>query len=305
MMKNVKGRDFLSIRDYTPKELSHYLDTAMDMKQDPSMYENALEGKNLAMIFQKPSLRTRMSFEVGMNQLGGQAQFIGPDEIQLGKREAVKDVAAVLSRYVDGIMARVFAHDDVIELAEHADIPVINGLSDLLHPCQGMADFLTMSERFGSLKGLKLCYVGDGNNVCHSLMYGSAKFGADMTVACPKGYEPNMDILDDVSGMGLKVPLFNDPMEAAVDADVIYTDTWVSMGQEKEGSVRINDFSGFQVNKQLVDVASEDCIVMHCLPAHRNVEISDEVMDGPRSAIFDQAENRLHAQKAIMAMNIG
>jgi ornithine carbamoyltransferase len=304
MMGHTKGKDFLSIRDYTPKELRYYLDTALDMKRDPAMYENALEGRNLAMIFQKPSLRTRMSFEVGMNQLGGKAQFISPEEVQLGKREAVKDVAAVLSRYVDGIMARVFSHEDVLELAEHADVPVINGLSDLLHPCQGMADFLTIFENFDRLKGLKLCYVGDGNNVCHSLMYGSAKFDVDMAVACPKGYEPNMDVIDDVMEMGLGISFSNDPMAAVADANVIYTDTWVSMGQEDEKKVRMNDFSGFQVNERLVNAASDECIVMHCLPAHRNVEISDEVMDGPKSAIFDQAENRLHAQKAILAMNL-
>jgi len=304
IMKDMKGRDFLSLKDYTSKELGQYLDTALDMKRDSGVYENVLEGRNLAMIFQKPSLRTRMSFEIGMNQLGGKAQFISPNEIQLGKREAVKDVSQVLARYVNCIMARVFSHEDILEIARYSNVPVINGLSDLLHPCQAMADYLTMLEKFGHLDGLKLCFVGDGNNVCHSLMYGAAKFGLEMSIVCPKGYEPNMDIIEEVTEMGLALSILNEPLEGSSEANIIYTDTWVSMGQEDEKAQRMKDFKGFQVNEQMLRSAANDCIVMHCLPAHRGQEITDDVMDGNSSAIFDQAENRLHAQKAILAMNI-
>ncbi|MBN1785976.1 MAG: ornithine carbamoyltransferase [Candidatus Methanofastidiosa archaeon] len=303
-MNDTKGRDFLSLKDYSSKEIMAYLNLAIDMKRNRADYRNALLGKNLAMIFQKPSLRTRVSFQIGMSELGGHALYISPNEIQLGKRESVKDVAMVLSRYADGIMARVFSHDDVLELAKYSDKPVINGLSDLLHPCQGMADYLTILERFGDFDGLRLCYVGDGNNVCHTLMYGAAKLGVEMIIACPKGYEPSAEIVEETTRDGLDLRIVNDPLIGARDSNVIYTDTWVSMGQEGDEEKRLREFKGFQVNSGLLDIASDDCIVMHCLPAHRNVEITDDVMDGKRSAIFDQAENRLHAQKAILALNL-
>jgi len=303
-MNNFKGRDFLSLMDYTSEDLMFYLKTAIKIKSDIDNNRSVLKDKNLAMIFQKPSLRTRMSFQVGMNQLGGHAQFISPDEISLGKREAVKDVARVLSRYVDGIMARVFSHDDIVELAKYSDKPVVNGLSDLLHPCQGMADYLTILERFGHLDGLRLCYVGDGNNVCNTLIVGASKFGLDMAVACPKGYEPNKDIIESASKAGANIKIVNDPIKGVKGSDIVYTDTWVSMGQEEEKIVRNEKFKKYQVNEDLTSHAKEGHIVMHCLPAHRNDEITDGVMDGPNSAIFDQAENRLHAQKAILALNL-
>jgi ornithine carbamoyltransferase len=303
-MKRFKGKDFLSLHDFSREELYFFLHTAQHMKSQvgAGVYSAALKNKNLGMIFQKPSLRTRVSFDVGMNQLGGTALYLSPDEIQLGKRESIKDVAHVLSRYVDGIMARVFSHNDVLELAEHASVPVINGLSDLLHPCQGLADYLTIMERFGKVAGLTVCYVGDGNNVCNSLMLGAAKLGAQMRIACPHGYEPDSNILSLAEDDGLSYEIYSDPAQAVRGADVIYTDTWVSMGQEGDRERKIRAFDGFQVSAELTAHASPSHIVMHCLPAHRGEEITDEVMDGPHSVVYDQAENRLHAQKAIMAL---
>ncbi len=305
-MKRFKGKDFLSLHDFSKEELYFFLHSAQHMKSQVSagVFSTALKDKNLGMIFQKPSLRTRVSFNVGMHQLGGNALYLSPDEIQLGKRESIKDVANVLSRYVDGIMARVFSHDDVLELAQYANVPVINGLSDLLHPCQGLADYLTIMERFGKIAGLTVCYVGDGNNVCNSLMLGAAKFGAKMHIACPRGYEPDASIISLAEGDGLSYELFSNPVEAVTGVDVVYTDTWVSMGQEGDKTRKVRAFEGFQISKELTNHASPSHIVMHCLPAHRGEEITDEVIDGPHSVVYDEAENRLHAQKAIMALII-
>ena len=303
-MKRFEGKDFLSLHDFSKEELYFFLHSAQHMKSQVSagVFSTALKDKNLGMIFQKPSLRTRVSFDVGMRQLGGTALYLSPDEIQLGKRESIKDVANVLSRYVDGIMARVFSHDDVVELAQYASVPVINGLSDLLHTCQGLADYLTIMERFGKIAGLTVCYVGDGNNVCNSLMLGAAKFGATMHIACPRGYEPDASIISLAEEDGLSYEIFSDPVEAVTGVDVVYTDTWVSMGQEGDKTRKVQAFEGFQVSKELTDHASPSHIVMHCLPAHRGEEITDEVIDGPHSVVYNEAENRLHAQKAIMAL---
>ncbi len=253
------------------------------------------------MIFQKPSTRTRVSFEVGMKQLGGHALYLSSTDLQLGRGETVRDTGAVLARYCDGIMARVFSHDNIIELCKHSTVPVINGLSDLLHPCQCLADLETILEKKQEFKGLKLAFVGDGNNVCHSLMFGSAKVGMDMTVVCPKGYEPDKQIEKMALEDGLKLEITNDP-KGVKGADVIYTDVWASMGKDKEHDDRVKVFKPYQVNEKLVSQAQDDCIVMHCLPAHRGEEITDEVVDGPHSVVLDQAENRNHAQKAVMAL---
>ena len=264
-----------------------------------------LQGKTLGMIFQKPSLRTRVSFEMAMKHLGGDAIMLGPQEIGLGVRESVPDVARVLSRYVQGIMARVFDHNDVLELAENSSVPVINGLSDDYHPCQALADMLTIRENFGRLQGLKLAFVGDGNNVAASVALACAHFGADFSIATPEGYEMKAPIREQAyaiakrNGVGLE--MHTRPQAAVADADVIYTDTWVSMGQEAEANERAEEFYTFQVNAELLRQANSQAIVMHCLPAHRGDEITDEVMDGPRSRVFQQAENRMHAQKAVLA----
>jgi ornithine carbamoyltransferase len=262
------------------------------------------------MIFQKPSTRTRVSFEVGMYQLGGHALFLGADAIQLNRGETVADTAKVLSRFVDGIMARVFAHQDIMDFARHATVPVINGLSDLLHPCQALASYFTLLERRGSLEGLKLAYVGDGNNVCHELMFGAVKLGLAMSAASPAGYEPNQLIVKSAAREAQKarapVPeVTSDPSEAVKDADVVYTDVWTSMGQEEESQARSQAFQGFIVDQALMSRARPDAVFMHCLPAHRGEEVSAEVMDGPQSVVFDEAENRLHVQKALMALLMG
>lgn len=306
MIKCFKERDFICLNDFSCEELYFYLHIAQHIKYRTKigLFSSVLRNKNLAMIFQKPSLRTRTSFQIGMGQLGGSALYISPDEIQLGKRESTKDVACVLSGYVDGIMARVFSHEDILNLAEHANVPVINGLSDLLHPCQALADYLTILEHFGRIQGLTLCYVGDGNNVCHSLMYGASKFGVNMKVACPKGYEPDKKVQKEAVANGLSLTITNDPIEGVCGADIVYTDTWTSMGQEKEHDKRLRAFIDFQLSSELLAHAKDDHIVMHCLPAHRGEEITDEVMDGPHSVVYEEAENRLHAQKAILALNL-
>ncbi|MHC1598699.1 MAG: ornithine carbamoyltransferase [Candidatus Methanofastidiosia archaeon] len=306
MIKCFKERDFICLNDFSCEELYFYLHIAQHIKYQTKLglFSSVLRNKNLAMIFQKPSLRTRTSFQIGMNQLGGSAVYISPNEIQLGKRESTKDVACVLSGYVDGIMARVFSHEDILDLAEHANVPVINGLSDLLHPCQALADYLTILEHFGRMQELTLCYVGDGNNVCHSLMYGASKFGVNMKVACPKGYEPDKKVQKEVGANGLSLTITNDPIEGVCGADIVYTDTWTSMGQEKEHDKRLRTFIDFQLSSELLAHAKDDHIVMHCLPAHRGEEITDEVIDGPHSVVYGEAENRLHAQKAILALNL-
>ena len=299
-------KDFIAVSDFTPLELQDLLDLSIYLKKEWGSCGNrpVLKGKTLGLIFQKPSLRTRISFEMGMRHLGGDALYISPAEIGLGQRESIADVARVLSGYVQGIMARVFDHNHVVELAHWSSIPVINGLSDYNHPCQAMADALTIVERFGSMKGLNVTFIGDGNNVAVSLMHICTKLGANFTLASPEGYDLSVASLEKArkfaQDSGSSIRTLRDPHEAVHEADVIYTDTWTSMGQEAETDKRKQVFSTYQVNKQLVGEARKHVIVMHCLPAHRNQELTDEVADGPHSVIFPQAHNRMHAQKAIL-----
>ncbi|HQE93175.1 MAG TPA: ornithine carbamoyltransferase [Anaerolineae bacterium] len=299
-------KHFLTLADLSPEQMCHILDVAVRLKSAWKAGEETpyLKGKVLGMIFQKPSLRTRVSFDVAMLQLGGHALYLSPDEIQLGKRESVADVARVISRYVNVVMARVFAHADVVALAKYATVPVINGLSDYSHPCQGMADFLTILEHKGSFKGKKLTYVGDGNNVATSLLYGATLLGMDFSIATPQGYGLHPAIWDMgrrlAAQSGSTITATEDPLAAVQDADVIYTDTWTSMGQEAEAERRRQLFPPYRVDEAKLARAKADVIVMHCLPAHRGEEITDAVADGPHSVLFDQAENRLHAQKAIL-----
>jgi ornithine carbamoyltransferase len=302
---------FLSLTDLSGVEIQHLLDSAVEIKNEWKAGGNRgqLAGKTLAMVFQKPSLRTRVSFDMGMIHLGGQALYLSPNEIQLGKRESVADVARVLSRYVDGVMARVFAHEDIVELAQYSSVPIINGLSDYNHPCQGLADLLTIMEKHGSIAGLGITFVGDGNNVARTLMFGAAKLGAHFVIATPGDYTisaQDVALAEQYAAeSGGSVTIMTDPVAAVADAAVIYTDTWASMGQEEEAAIRRQLFPPYQVNQLLLEGASPDVIVMHCLPAHRGEEITDEVADGPCSALFDQAENRLHAQKAILVELMG
>lgn len=300
-------KDFLTIADYSSKDLQGLLDLALDLKnerRDKGHNKPILKDKMLAMIFQKPSLRTRVSFDMAMRHLGGDALYLSPAEIGLGKRESIADVARVISRYVDVIMARVFDHEHVVSLGKWASVPVINGLSDYNHPCQAMADALTIYEEYGKLKGVNVTYVGDGNNVAVSLLHVCAKLGANFTIANPKGYDMPESALTEGKSFakesGSSISLLDDPHKAVQGADVIYTDTWISMGQEEEMKKREQVFPPYQVNKKLVSEAKENVIVMHCLPAHRNYEITDEVADGSYSRLFPQAENRMHAQKAIL-----
>lgn len=300
-------KDFLSIADYSSDEIQELLDLAVELKKELANGSNKpiLKDKSLAMVFQKPSLRTRISFERGIEQLGGTAMYIGPAEIGLGKRESVADVARVLSGYVDIIMARVFDHDHVLELAEYASVPVINGLSDYNHPCQALADALTIYEEFGDLKDKTISYVGDGNNVAVSLMHIATKLGANFAIANPPGFDMSEESIDQAhkfaKNSGSNITLLEDPHKAVEGADVIYTDTWTSMGQEEEAAKREEVFPPYQVNSKLLESAKENTIVLHCLPAHRNHELTDEVADGSQSRIFPQAHNRMHAQKALMA----
>lgn len=295
-------KDFLEIAGRMREEILATLDLAVRMKTalGEGRADRPLEGKTLAMIFQKPSARTRVSFEVGMHQLGGHALYLAPADIGLGRREAVKDIARVLARYNDGIMARVFDHEHLVELAEHASIPVINGLSDLLHPCQVMADLLTIMEKKGRVEGIKVVFVGDGNNVANSWLNAAGRLDFTLTLAIPETYEPDRGIFERARETNPNVTISEVPDQAVEGADVIYTDTWTSMGQEEEAEKRRRDFQGYTVDDELVSKAADDVIVMHCLPAHRGEEITDAVMDGPRSVVFDQAENRLHVQKAIL-----
>lgn len=299
-------RHFLTLADLTTAELKNILNLAIQLKTEWKSGGNPplLGGKVLGMIFQKPSLRTRVSFDMAMLHLGGHALYLSPNEIQLGKRESVADVSRVLSRFVQVIMARVFDHADVVELAKWSSIPVINGLSDYSHPCQGIADFLTIQEHKGEFQGKKLTYLGDSNNVTHSLIFGATKLGMDFALGAPEGYSLRPDVMalaqQFAAESGSKITVTTDPHEAIKDADVVYTDTWTSMGQETEAEERRKVFPPFQVNNALLAYAKKDAIVMHCLPAHRGEEITDEVADGPQSALFDQAENRMHGQKAIL-----
>jgi len=297
-------KDFLSLKDLTAAEMRELIASAEAIKADPGEYSEALKGKALAMIFEKPSLRTRVTFDVGIHQLGGFSVYLSPAEINLGKRESVYDVAKNLDRMVQAIMIRTFNHESVEKMAEYARIPIINGLTDFSHPCQGMADYMTILEIKKRFHGLKICYVGDGNNVAHSLMYRAALLGIHIAVATPVGYEPDSLVTqwtqENAAKAGGRLEVLREPMLAAADADVVYTDVWTSMGQEAEAAERKRIFHPYQVNEALFDHAKSDAIFMHCLPAHRGDEVTDGVIDSPRSVVFQQAENRLHAQKAIL-----
>ena len=305
-----KGRDFISLHDFSQDELSYILDVAKELKdeQKAGRPHTALQGKTLGMVFTKSSTRTRVSFEVGMYQLGGHALFLSGRDIQLGRGETIADTARVLSRMVDGIMIRTFSHQEVLDLAEFATIPIINGLTDLLHPCQVLADLMTIQEHKGRLAGLKLAYLGDGNNMAHSLMFGGAKMGLHVVIASPQGYKPDPLIVAlaqaDAKENGGSVEVIDDPLEAVRGADVLYTDVWASMGQEEEANERKEAFEGYQINSDVLKRANRSAIVLHCLPAHRGEEITEDVFEGVQSVVFDEAENRLHAQKAIMALVI-
>ena len=299
-------KDLISLHDLTKEEVKDLLELGIKLKkeQKSGIEHHILKGKTLGMIFTKSSTRTRVSFEVGMTQLGGYPLFLSSNDIQLGRGETIYDTAKVLERFLDGIMIRTFDHQDVIDLAEYADIPVINALTDLLHPCQVLADLMTAYEHKGRLEGLKLAYIGDGNNMAHSLMYGCAKAGLDCAIATPDNYQCDSDVVlnakDDFKKSGRELIITNDPVEAIKNADVVYTDTWVSMGQESEKAERQKIFMPYQVNGELFKHAKDDAVFMHCLPAYRGFEVTEEVIDGPQSVIFDEAENRLHAQKAVM-----
>ncbi len=303
----IQGSDLLCLHDFAPEEIAAILQLSAELKSwqkrgEPHSY---LHGKTLGMIFQKPSTRTRVSFEVAMYQLGGYALHLNPGDLQLGRGETIADTARVLSRYLDGIMIRTFAQEDVEELAAYADIPVINGLTDLLHPCQILADLLTIQEKKGFLEGLKLAYVGDGNNICHSLLFGCAKTGVNISVASPENFRPKPEIVElarqDAQNKS-RIDILTDPAEAVKDADVIVTDVWASMGQESVAAQKSGAFAGYQVNDALVKHAKEDFIFLHCLPAHRGEEVAADIIDGPHSVVWDEAENRLHTQKAVLAM---
>ncbi len=308
MAIDMKGKDILSIHDLSREEVEQILDTThiLKMKQKLNEIYQPLKGKTLGMIFQKSSTRTRVSFEVGMFQLGGHALFLSANDLQLNRGETIADTARNLSRYLEGIMTRTFSHQDVVDLAEYSSVPVINGLTDLLHPCQVLSDLFSIREKKQKLNGLKLVYIGDGNNMAHSLMFGGAKMGMHVVICSPSGFEPDPEITRlsrlDAAKTGAMINIQDDPVEAVKTADIIYTDVWASMGQEEEHEERLKSFSEYQVNSTLIENAKEDVLVMHCLPAHRGEEITDEVIDGPHSIVFDQAENRLHVQKAIMSL---
>jgi ornithine carbamoyltransferase len=306
--QHLKGRDFTRIGTWNSEELKTALDLADELKELRKQREphELLPGRMLGMIFQKPSTRTRVSFEVGIVELGGYGLYLSANDLQLGRGETIKDTGHVLERYLDAIMIRTFAQEDVEQLAEYADIPVINGLTDYAHPCQALADLMTIRERLGRLSGARLAYLGDGNNVCVSLMVGAARFGMRFVAATPEGYEPDANAVTAARRaavqMGGTVELTRNPSEAAREADVLYTDVWTSMGQEKEAQRRRKDLAGFQIDDELLSHASPDAIVLHCLPAHYGEEITEEILYGPHSAVWDQAENRLHAQKALLAL---
>lgn len=302
-------KDLLTLKDLTQEDVSYIFELAEGLKSGVGAFERPLSGKSIGLIFQKPSNRTRLSFEVGVFQLGGNAIYMTGDDIKLGVRESIKDVAKVQSRYLDGIVARTFFHKDVVTLAKSADVPVINGLSDLHHPCQALSDIFTLKEKFGKLANLTLAYVGDGNNVLHSLMYAAALMGVNIKFSTPPGYEPKQDIFEDAKEVADKnktdIAYFKEPEDAVKGADAVYTDVWTSMGQEAEYEKRIRDFEAYQVNEKLFGKAKKDAVLMHCLPAHRGEEVTDALLDGPSSIVIDQAENRLHVQKAILIIYIG
>ena len=310
VLEDLKGRHFTRVADWSGPELVRVLDLADELKelQQRNEQHHLLPGRTLGMIFQKPSTRTRVSFEVGIAQLGGRGLYLASNDLQLGRGETIRDTAVVLSRYLDAIMIRTFAQDDVEELAEHADIPVINGLTAYAHPCQALADLMTIREKLGRLSGVRLAYLGDGNNVCISLMVGAARFGMRFVAATPPGYKPDSAAVTAARRaavqMGGTVELVSDPKEAARDAEVVYTDVWTSMGQEDESEKRRSDLADYRIDSDLLKLADDDAIVLHCLPAHYGEEITEEVLYGPQSAVWDEAENRLHAQKALMALTI-
>jgi len=297
-------KDLLAINDLSANDIKGLFDLTVMLKKNRFKFNKVLSGKTLALIFQKPSNRTRVSFEVGMFQLGGNSLYLSPGEINLGVRESISDVSKTLSRYVDGVVLRTFEHKNCVEMSKSATIPVINGLSDYEHPCQALADLFTVKEKLKNFKGVTLAYIGDGNNVCNSLLFTCAKLGVNVNVGAPKGYEPDKGVLSESiaqarkNGSGIK--LFNDPLKAVKGADVVYTDVWASMGQEKEAQKRKQVFSSFQINKNLIKSTGKETLVMHCLPAHRGEEITDEVLDSKGSIVFDQAENRMHIQKAVL-----
>jgi ornithine carbamoyltransferase len=306
--EHLKGRDFTRMAAWSPEDIKTVLDLADELKELQRKREDhrLLPGRTLGMIFQKPSTRTRVSFEVGINQLGGHGLYLRADDLQLGRGETIKDTATVLSRYLDAIMIRTFSQDDVEQLAEHASVPVINGLTDSAHPCQALGDLMTIRERLGRLSGVRVAYLGDGNNVCASLMLGASKFGMRFTAATPPGYEPEENVVKSARRSAVQsggtVELTHDPRDAAKGADVLYTDVWTSMGQDAERERRLKDLAGFGIDQELLELAGNDAIVLHCLPAHYGEEITEEVLYGPQSAVWDEAENRLHAQKALLAL---
>lgn len=302
-------KHLISISELSPDLINQLINSATRLKKKAFPIDAPLKGRCLGLVFQKPSTRTRVSFEVGMAQLGGYSIYLGSDDIELGIREETRDIARTLSRYMDGVVARTFSHTTVIELAKYSGIPIINGLSDLHHPCQALSDLLTIKEKLGHLAGVKLAYIGDGNNVLHSLMQAGSRLGISVAIASPKGYEPDEAILRGAAAEAkrrrAKITMEKTPQDAAKNSDVLYTDVWVSMGQEKERQQRVKAFRGFQINSKLLALAKPGCLVMHCLPAHRDEEITDEVMEGKSSVVFDQAENRLHMQKAILLELMG
>jgi len=296
-----KKRDFLTLRDITPQEMHMLLNRAQELKAGKDANKCPLIGKSIGLLFEKASTRTRVSLEVGMYQLGAQTIYMNPREIQMGRGETIRDTAKVLSRYLDAVIIRTFSHDTLEEFASHASIPVVNGLSDLHHPCQALGDLQTIIEKKGTLKGIRLAYIGDGNNVANSLIEAASLTGMNISLACPKGYDPDPDVLKRAKeSSATSISVMRDPADAVAAADVVYTDVWVSMGQENEAARKRTKFKKYQINSKLLSNARRDAIVLHCLPAHRGEEITNEIMDGPQSAVFDQAENRLHTQKALL-----
>lgn len=303
-------KDLISIKDLTLQEIAGIFKLTDKLKKDKARFSRALAGKVLALVFEKPSCRTQVSFEVGMLQLGANTLYLGPEQIKLGWRESIADIARTLSRYVDGLAVRTFAHKNILEMSRYASIPVINALTDLFHPCQALADIYTVREKFpGRFPAVNLAFVGDGNNVCHSLLYGCAKTGLNLNIATPKSYAPCANVVSEALNLAkasrAKIKFFNDPKPAVRGADIIYTDVWASMGKEKQMPARKRHFKAFQVNRRLVSLAKKGCLIMHCLPAHRGEEITGDVIDAGNSIVFDQAENRLHVQKAILIKLLG
>lgn len=297
-------RDFISIKDWSSKEIEEIFSVAEEVKRNPEKFSTQLKGKVVILVFEKPSTRTYVSFMVGMKELGGDSLYLGPEQAKVGIREPIKDIARTLSRYVDGIVLRTFSHNNVLEMAKYASVPVINGLSDLFHPCQALSDIFTIKEKKGKVEKVKLGFIGDGNNVLHSLLHGCSKLGMSLYISTPKGYEPNREILKEAKEFAKEsngeIRLFSSPLEVAKEVEFLYTDVWVSMGQEKEREKRIRDFRGFQINKKLLSKAKNRPYILHCLPCHRGEEITDEIIESKNSLVFEQAENRLHVQKAIL-----